>query len=54
MKSRNNNHSPYDDLYKMQLGTRKISKSSMKHKSQINVKVAESALSSNASNTEIK
>lgn len=52
MNSRNNNHSPYDDLYKMQLGARKISKSSMKHKSQINVKVA--AESANASNASIK
>jgi hypothetical protein len=54
MNSRNNNHSPYDDLYKMQLGTRKISKSSMKHKSQINVKVADSVNASNASNPAIK
>ena len=57
--SRNNTHSPYDDLYKMQLGTkRRISKGSLKPRSQINVSKAAAVEcptgSSNASNTTIK
>jgi len=50
MNSRNNGHSPYDDLYKMQLGKRRISKGSIKKHSQINVtvKAADSNTTSNS------